>query len=89
MDALVYEKDGLKLYKMEESLDFSEQNENIETKAEYVVRGAEEEILVVFEYSEEAIFYLAMSVGDTGLYVNLTDESLRTRINEMLVDYFS
>jgi hypothetical protein len=69
-------------------IDVSEQNNGIKTVLTHVLKGFEEDLVLVIEDKgvfEESNFYFGKKVGKTGLIVNLTDEEVNQKANELLM----
>lgn len=72
--------------KLEEPINLTDQNEGIETEGTHILTGFEEDLLLVTEdHGDEGCFYFAHMVGDTGLIVNIEDDSMHEKAAMILV----
>ncbi|MFS0657439.1 hypothetical protein AB1L07_02275 [Niallia alba] len=69
--------------KLYNPFDLTSQNEGIETTIEYVIKGFEEDLYIIFEGNE---FYFGHKIGNTGLVVNIEDENIYSQAMNMLFE---
>lgn len=73
--------------KLENPLDLTEQNDDMKTEATHLLKGFDEDLLLIIEENdEESCFYFAHKVGDTGLIVNLEDRQVYDAAIELLME---
>jgi len=93
IDELEYKilvKNGQKyeIQKLETPIDFSNQNENVETQATHVLKGFDEYLYLIIEIEEnnDGSFYWGHKIGETGLVVNLEDKTVSQKAMNLLFE---
>lgn len=76
------------IQKLETPIDFSEQNENVETQATHILKGFEEDLYLIIETEKDndGGFYWGHKIGETGLVVNLEDEAISQKATDLLFE---
>ncbi|MCA1021495.1 hypothetical protein [Halobacillus litoralis] len=66
--------------RLENPIDFTEQNDGNKTTATHILKGFPEELYFIMD---ENYYYFGYKVGETGLVINIEDERIENKAYEV------